>query len=62
MLQASHTDVAVARRFNLVLQLVEPPSALMRPSTVARVVRTARRSPARTGAVVVHPRVGPPDG
>ena len=34
VLMASHTDLAVARRFNLVLQLVDPPSALMRPSTV----------------------------
>ncbi|WP_426564798.1 FAD-dependent oxidoreductase [Angustibacter sp. McL0619] len=59
VLQASHTDVAVARRFNLVLQLVDPTSALMRPATMARVLRSARRSPARTGAALVHPRVGP---
>ncbi|GAA4349902.1 FAD-dependent oxidoreductase [Angustibacter luteus] len=62
VLLASHTDVAVARRFNRVLQLVEPPSALMRPSTVARVLRAARRSPVRTGRALVHPRVGPVAG
>jgi len=42
----------------LVLQLVEPTFLLLRPGTVARVVRSVGRSPARIGRGVVHLRVG----
>lgn len=59
VVRASHSSVDVARAFNRVLQLSDPPTALARPALVARVVRYAGRSPAATGAPVVHPRVGP---
>jgi 2-polyprenyl-6-methoxyphenol hydroxylase-like FAD-dependent oxidoreductase len=58
--RATHVSLPLARTFNLVLNLVEPPSALMRPRTVARVLRTYRRSPALTGAALQHPSVAEP--
>jgi 2-polyprenyl-6-methoxyphenol hydroxylase-like FAD-dependent oxidoreductase len=59
VVKASHTSVELAKSFNLVLNLVEPTSALARPSVVARVLASSvpgrhRRTP------VGHPRVGPP--
>ena len=51
-------SVPVARAFNRVLQLVDPPTVLLRPWTVIRVLTESRRSPAVTGAAVRHPRVG----
>jgi 2-polyprenyl-6-methoxyphenol hydroxylase-like FAD-dependent oxidoreductase len=62
VMRAGHVSVDVARAFNRVLQLSDPPSALMRPRFVARVARYSRRSPAATGAPVAHPRVGPVAG
>jgi 2-polyprenyl-6-methoxyphenol hydroxylase-like FAD-dependent oxidoreductase len=59
VVRASHTSVPVARSFNLVLNLVEPTSSLVRPSVVARVLASSvpgHRRRARIG----HPRVGPP--
>jgi 2-polyprenyl-6-methoxyphenol hydroxylase-like FAD-dependent oxidoreductase len=58
--RATHVSLPLAQTFNLVLQLVEPTSALMRPRTVLRVLRTHRRSPARTGQALEHPWVAPP--
>ncbi|WP_076263849.1 FAD-dependent oxidoreductase [Intrasporangium flavum] len=60
VVRASHSSVEVARAFNRVVQLADPPTALARPALVARVVRHAGRSPVASGAPVVHPRVGPP--
>ena len=59
VVRASHSSVPVARSFNRVLQLADPPAALVHPALVARVLREARRSPFATGAPVRHPRVGP---
>ena len=59
VVKASHTSVALARSFNLVLNLVEPTRTLARPSVVARVLASSvpgRRRQTRLG----HPRVGPP--
>ncbi len=56
---ASHTSVHLARRFNLVLNLVEPTRTLARPSVVARVLASSLPG-RRARAPVVHPRVGPP--
>lgn len=58
VVQAAHASLPVARSFNRVLQLSDPPMVLLRPDTVVRVMRHARRSPAVTGTAVVHPRVG----
>jgi 2-polyprenyl-6-methoxyphenol hydroxylase-like FAD-dependent oxidoreductase len=58
VVRAAHVSVPVARAFNRVLQLADPPTALLRPGTVARVLTQSRRSPAATGAEVRHPRVG----
>jgi 2-polyprenyl-6-methoxyphenol hydroxylase-like FAD-dependent oxidoreductase len=58
VVRAAHVSVPVARAFNRVLQLADPPTALLRPATVVRVLSASRRSPAATGAVVLHPRVG----
>ena len=58
--RATHVSLPLARTFNLVLQLVEPTSALLHPRTVARVLHTYRRSPALTGAAVEDPWVAPP--
>jgi 2-polyprenyl-6-methoxyphenol hydroxylase-like FAD-dependent oxidoreductase len=57
--QATHVSLPLAQTFNLVLNLVEPTSTLLRPRTVARVLRTYRRSPARTGQPLTHPWVAP---
>jgi 2-polyprenyl-6-methoxyphenol hydroxylase-like FAD-dependent oxidoreductase len=64
VVRAAHVSVPVARAVNRVLQLADPPTALLRPWTVVRVLRESRRSPAVTGAAVRHPRVGsdPPQG
>ena len=59
LVKATQTSVPLARSFNLVLNLVEPTSSLLRPSVVARVLAHSvpgRRRPAPVG----HPRVGPP--
>jgi len=61
VIRATHTSVPLARTFNLVLNLVEPTTALMRPSVVVRVLVSSmpgRRRQTRVG----HPRVGPPAG
>jgi 2-polyprenyl-6-methoxyphenol hydroxylase-like FAD-dependent oxidoreductase len=58
VVRAAHISVPVARAVNRVLQLADPPTALLRPSTVVRVLSESRRSPAVTGAPVRHPRVG----
>jgi 2-polyprenyl-6-methoxyphenol hydroxylase-like FAD-dependent oxidoreductase len=60
VIHAAHASLPVTRSFNRVLQLEDPPTALLGPTTVARVLRASRRSPAVTGAAVQHPRVGPP--
>ena len=57
LVKATHASVELARTFNLVVQLVEPTSALVRPSVVARVMATTitGRRRRRLG----DPRVGP---
>jgi 2-polyprenyl-6-methoxyphenol hydroxylase-like FAD-dependent oxidoreductase len=60
VIQAAHASLPVARTFNRVLQLQDPPATLLRPDVVARVLIASRRSPVVTGAAVRHPRVGPP--
>jgi len=59
VIRASHASVPVARAFNRVLQLADPPTSLVHPALVVRVLRESRRSPVQTGAAVRHPRVGP---
>jgi 2-polyprenyl-6-methoxyphenol hydroxylase-like FAD-dependent oxidoreductase len=59
VVRAAHVSVPVARAFNRVLQLADPPTALLSPATMVRVLSASRRSPAVTGARVRHPRVGP---
>ena len=59
LVRATHTSLPLARTFNRVVNLVEPPFALARPSVVVRVGAASvtglwRRPPP------VHPRVGPP--
>jgi 2-polyprenyl-6-methoxyphenol hydroxylase-like FAD-dependent oxidoreductase len=61
LVRAAHVSVPVARAFNRVLQLADPPTALLRPATVFRVLSASRRSPAATGAPVRHPQVGGSD-
>jgi 2-polyprenyl-6-methoxyphenol hydroxylase-like FAD-dependent oxidoreductase len=59
VVRASHTSVQLARSFNLVLNLVEPTSSLVRPSVLGRVLASSlpgRHRHTRVG----HPRVGPP--
>jgi 2-polyprenyl-6-methoxyphenol hydroxylase-like FAD-dependent oxidoreductase len=59
VIRASHTSVRLARSFNLVLNLVEPTSSLLRPSVLGRVL--ASSVPGRHRQTPVgHPRVGPP--
>ena len=58
VIHAAHASLPVARSFNRVLQLEDPPAALLRPAMVAQVLRASRRSPVVTGAEVRHPRVG----
>ena len=59
LVRATHTSLPLARTFNRVVNLVEPPVALARPSVVVRVgaasVTALWRHPPP-----VHPRVGPP--
>jgi hypothetical protein len=60
VVKASQTSTKLARSFNLVLNLEEPPITLARPSVLARVLASAvpgRRRQARLD----HPRVGPPN-
>ena len=59
LVRATHRSVPLARTFNRVVNLVEPPTALVRPSVVAR-VGAASVAGRRGSARVVHPRVGPP--
>ena len=59
LVRATHTSLPLARTFNRVVNLVEPPLALARPSVVVRVGAASvtglwRRPPPD------HPRVGPP--
>ena len=58
VIRAGHTSVPVARAFNRVIQLEDPPTALFRPQTVVRTLAAARRSPVVTGEPTQHPRVG----
>jgi len=60
VVRASHTSVQVARSFNLVLNLVEPTSSLVRPSVLGRVLASSVPGLRRWQAGVGHPRVGPP--
>jgi 2-polyprenyl-6-methoxyphenol hydroxylase-like FAD-dependent oxidoreductase len=57
VIRASHTSVQLARSFNLVLNLVEPPSSLLRPSVLGRVLASSLPG-RRRRALVDHPRVG----
>ncbi|KRC92597.1 hypothetical protein ASE25_04550 [Terrabacter sp. Root85] len=59
VIRASHASVPVARAFNRVLQLDDPPTSLVHPSLVLRVLRESRHSPVATGAAIRHPRIGP---
>jgi hypothetical protein len=57
LVRATHRSVPLARTFNRVVNLVEPPTALVRPSVVARV--GAALVVGRGGrAPVAHPKVG----
>jgi hypothetical protein len=59
VIRAARTSLPLARSFNDVLNLVEPPTSLVRPGVVAAVVATSiqqRRHP----VTVVHPRVAAP--
>lgn len=60
VVRAAHASVPVARAFNRVLNLVDPPTSLLHPAVVVRVLRESRRSPVSTGAPLTHPHVGPP--
>jgi 2-polyprenyl-6-methoxyphenol hydroxylase-like FAD-dependent oxidoreductase len=59
LVRATHRSVTLARTFNRVVNLVEPPTSLARPSVVAR-VGAASITGLWGRATVVHPRVGPP--
>ena len=59
VVKASHTSVQVARSFNLVLNLVEPTSSLVRPSVLGGVLASSVPGRRRRGQLE-HPRVGPP--
>jgi 2-polyprenyl-6-methoxyphenol hydroxylase-like FAD-dependent oxidoreductase len=59
VIKAAHTSLPVARSFNDVLNLVEPPTSLARPGVAARVVAATiqqRRHP----VTFTHPRVAAP--
>ncbi|WP_112236649.1 NAD(P)/FAD-dependent oxidoreductase [Kribbella monticola] len=58
VIRAAHVSVPVARAFNGVLQLAVPPTVLLRPDIIIRVLRDARRSPVSSGETIQHPRVG----
>jgi 2-polyprenyl-6-methoxyphenol hydroxylase-like FAD-dependent oxidoreductase len=57
VVRGAQSSLPLARTFNDVLNLVTPPSSLVRPDVLARVVGTAVRR--RPPVVVGHPRVGP---
>jgi choline dehydrogenase-like flavoprotein len=59
LVRATHRSLPLARTFNRVVNLVEPPTALVRPSVVAR-VGAASVAGRRGRTQVVHPRVGSP--
>lgn len=61
LVRATHRSLPLARTFNRVVNLVEPPTALARPSVVAK-LGVAAVSGRREQAPVVHPRVGPRTG
>ncbi len=56
VVRAAHTSLPVARSFNDVLNLAAPPTSLVRPAVVSRVLAA---SVTRRPAVPAHPRVGP---
>ena len=61
LVRATHRSVPLARTFNRVVNLVDPPTALVRPSVVARV--GAASVVGRGGrAPVTHPKLGVPPG
>ena len=55
VVRGAHTSLPLARSFNDVLNLVAPPTSLLRPPVVARVAAAAVR---RQPDTVTHPRVG----
>jgi 2-polyprenyl-6-methoxyphenol hydroxylase-like FAD-dependent oxidoreductase len=59
LIRASHSSVRLAKTFNLVLNLVEPTSTLLKPSVLARVIASSVPIRPRQ-ASLGHPRVGPP--
>jgi 2-polyprenyl-6-methoxyphenol hydroxylase-like FAD-dependent oxidoreductase len=60
LVRATHRSLPLARTFNRVVNLVEPPTALVRPSVVARVGAASATARGRR-APTTHPRVGPRD-
>ncbi|MFI5707767.1 NAD(P)/FAD-dependent oxidoreductase [Kribbella sp. NPDC051620] len=58
VVRAAHVSVPVARAFNRVLQLADPPTALLHPAVVLRVLSKSRHSPVATGTPLRHPHVG----
>ena len=56
VIKGTHTSVALAKSFNLVLNLAAPPSSLARPSSIARVLASSLVGHRRKRAVG-HPRV-----
>lgn len=61
LVRATHRSLALARTFNRVVNLVEPPTALVRPSVVAK-VGAASVTGRGDRAPVTHPRIGPHPG
>ena len=58
LVRATHTSLPLARTFNRVVNLADPPTALARPAVAARVL--AASLPGRRPAEpLAHPRVGP---
>jgi 2-polyprenyl-6-methoxyphenol hydroxylase-like FAD-dependent oxidoreductase len=57
LVRGTHSSVSLARTFNRVVNLVEPPTALARPAVVSRVLLSTVSGGRRRE--VVHPRVGP---
>ncbi len=64
LVRATHHSLRLARTFNRVVNLVEPPTALVRPSVVARVgaASVAARGSRGDRVTVAHPQVGPRSG
>jgi 2-polyprenyl-6-methoxyphenol hydroxylase-like FAD-dependent oxidoreductase len=58
LVRAAHTSLPLARSFNRVVNLADPPTALVRPSVAARVL-AASLPGRRRSAPPRHPRVGP---